>query len=59
VAGALLYTASAFHQAQGWPGKLHGDGRRTALGQALLGGIRHAHRASPLTETMPPMDPAG
>lgn len=57
VASTLLYTADAFHQANGWPGKLHGDGRRTALGQLLLAGLRHPNRARQLTEQMPPMDP--
>lgn len=57
VASTLLYTADAFHQANGWPGKLHGDGRRTALGQLLLAGLRHPNRAKQLTEQMPPMDP--
>ncbi len=58
VASTLLYTADAFHQANGWPGKLHGDGRRTALGQLLLAGLRHPNRAKQLTEEMPPMDAA-
>jgi hypothetical protein len=56
VASTLLYTADAFHQANGWPGKLHGDGRRTALGQLLLAGLRHPNRVRELTEEMPPMD---
>lgn len=57
VASMLLYTADAFHQAQGWPGRLHGDGRRTALGQLFAAGLRHPNRARALTEEMPPMDP--
>lgn len=56
VASTLLYTADAFHQANGWEGKLHGDGRRTALGQMLLAGLLHPNRAKQLTEEMPPMD---
>lgn len=53
----LLYTASAFHQANGWPGRLHGDGRRTELGQRFVANLDHPERITPLTETMPPMDP--
>lgn len=56
VASTLLYTADAFHQANGWDGKIHGDGRRTALGQMLLAGMLHPNRAKRLTEEMPPMD---
>lgn len=56
VASTLLYTADAFHQANGWDGKLHGDGRRTALGQLMLSGLLHPNRAKALTEEMPPMD---
>lgn len=59
VASTLLYTADAFHQANGWEGKLHGDGRRTALGQMLLAGLLHPNRAKQLTEEMPPMDHQG
>ena len=58
VASTLLYTADAFHQANGWEGKLHGDGRRTALGQMFMAGLRHPNRAKQLTEEMPSMDPA-
>lgn len=56
VASTLLYTADAFHQTNGWEGKIHGDGRRTALGQMLLAGLLHPNRAKLLTEQMPPMD---
>jgi len=58
VGTALLYAASAWHQANGWPGKLHADGRRTELGQRFAAGVRHPSRSQPLTETMPPMDGA-
>lgn len=54
----LLYTASAFHHANGWPGRLHGDGRRTELGERLVASLHHPHRVAPLTEQMPPMDPS-
>jgi hypothetical protein len=52
----LLYAAGAFHQANGWPGHLHGDGRRTELGERLVAGLRHPGRFQSLTETMPTMD---
>jgi GNAT superfamily N-acetyltransferase len=58
VGTALLYTASAFHQANGWPGHLRADGRRTELGQRLAAALKHPSRVAPLSETMPPMDPA-
>ena len=58
VASTMLYVADAFHQANGWEGRLHGDGRRTALGQMLAAGLRHPNRARELTEEMPPMDEA-
>lgn len=57
VATALLLTASAFHQAHAWPGKLHADGRRTQLGQRFAAATRFAHRVDELRETMPDMDP--
>lgn len=56
VASTMLYVADAFHQANGWEGRLHGDGRRTALGQMLVAGLRHPNRAKQLTQQMPPMD---
>ena len=58
VGTALLYAASAWHQANGWSGKLHADGRRTELGQRFAAGVRHPSRLQPLNETMPPMDHA-
>jgi hypothetical protein len=54
----LLYVASAFHQANGWPGKLYGDGRRTEMGESFVSTLGHQHRIAPLSEVMPPMDPA-
>lgn len=56
VGTALLYAASAFHQASGWEGRLHGDGRRTDLGEKFVLGLRHPHRISKRTAEMPPMD---
>lgn len=58
VASTLLYAADAFHQANGWTGKLHGDGRRTALGQLFTAALHHPGRIQNLTHEMPPMDPA-
>ncbi len=57
VASTLLYAASAFHQANGWPDYLRSDGRRTDLGDRFAAGTRHPQRFAPLEETMPPMDP--
>lgn len=57
VATALIYAASAFHQFNGWPGRLHADGRRTELGEHLVAGIRHPSRIAVLDKLMPPMDP--
>jgi len=57
VASALLYTADAVHQANGWTGHLHGDSRRTALGQLMIESFRHPQRIALLDRIMPPMDP--
>lgn len=59
LATALVYTASAFHQANGWPGRLHGNGQRTELGERFATTLDHPGRIASLEETMPPMDPAG
>jgi GNAT superfamily N-acetyltransferase len=59
VASVLLYTASALHQANGWPDHLRSDGRRTDLGELFAAGARHPQRIAPLSETMPSMDPTG
>jgi len=56
VGSALLMTASAWHTSNGWPGRLHGDGRRTDLGQKFVAGLRFGDRAAPHSELMPPMD---
>lgn len=56
VGTAILVTADAWHQANGWPGHLHGDGRRTALGEQFLATLRHPQRFVALDQTMPPMD---
>ncbi len=57
LATKLVYAASAYHQHQGWPGRLHSDGRRTHLGERFVAGLRHPSRVAPWTETAPPMDP--
>lgn len=57
VATALIYAASAYHQLHGQPGRLHSDGRRTALGQQLVAGLRHPDRIAELDELIAPMDP--
>jgi GNAT superfamily N-acetyltransferase len=54
----LVYAASAFHQANGWPGRLHGNGQRTELGERFATALDHPGRIAPLEETMPPMDAA-
>jgi GNAT superfamily N-acetyltransferase len=53
---ALLYTADAFHHANGWPGALRSDGRRTDIGERFVAGLRHPHRIRPRDTVMPPMD---
>ena len=57
VGTVLIYAASAFHQFNGWAGRLHSDGRRTHLGEALVTGLRHPDRIARLQQLMPPMDP--
>jgi hypothetical protein len=52
----MIYAASAFHQLHGWPNRLHSDGRRTAMGQQLVAGLRHPARIAPLEHLMAPMD---
>jgi hypothetical protein len=41
----------------GWLGRLHSDGRRTALGEELVAGLRHPDRIAPLAYRMDPLDP--
>ena len=57
-ATAVIYAASAFHQFNGWPGRLHSDGRRTTMGDQLVAGLRHPDRIAALSERMDPMDPS-
>ncbi len=52
----LVYAASAVHQARGWPGALHADGRRTVLGDRLAAELPHPQRVSDLTHRAAPMD---
>ena len=56
IGSMLIYAAGAFHQANGWPGRLHGDGRRTELGERFVAGLRHGQRVADLTEPQPRMD---
>ncbi len=56
IGSALLLAAGAWHQAHGWPGRLHADGRRTDLGQKFAAGQQFAQRIGDLRETMPDMD---
>lgn len=56
VAAKLVRAASAFHLANGWPGRLHDNGRHTDLGDELAASFRSA-RVAALRERMPPMDP--
>ncbi len=60
LATVLLYSASVFHQFNGWPGWLHADGRRTLNGEYLALGLRHPHGFAPLEQLTASMDePAG
>lgn len=60
LATAILYSASAFHQFNGWPGWLHADGRRTLSGEYLAAGLRHPGGYAPLEQLTASMDePAG
>jgi len=52
----LVYAASALHQASGWPGALQADGRRTRLGEQLVGSLPGARRVAPWSIESPPMD---
>jgi hypothetical protein len=58
LATKLVYAASAYHQFQGWPGRLHSDGRRTKLWDRFTAGLRHPSRIAPWTGYSRPMDPA-
>lgn len=58
LATLLLYSASAFRQAHGWPGALRSDGRRTDLGERFVTGLAHPQRIAPWSEKSAPMDPA-
>lgn len=57
LATVMIYTASAYHQHQGWPGRLHSDGRRTQLGVSFVTGLRHPERIAPLEMLLAPMEP--
>lgn len=53
----LVYAASAVHQANGWPGALRADGRRTRVGDRLVGSLPYPQRIDAWTQVSPPMDP--
>lgn len=54
----ILFCADSYHQFNGWPGVIHSDGRRTAMGDALVGAMQFPARIAALMERMAPMDPA-
>lgn len=57
VAYKILFSAGAYHHARRWPGFIHADGRRTALGQRLAVDMPFKQRIAPHSELSPPMDP--
>jgi hypothetical protein len=57
LATALIYAANALQVHNGWPSRLHSDGRRTELGQHLSAGMLFPDRFAALETTSPPMDP--
>ena len=57
VGSSTIYTADAFHQFNGWPGRLKSDGRRTEMGETFIATLRFPQRMEPLRELSPPMDP--
>jgi hypothetical protein len=52
----LLAAANTFNLAKNWPGHLHGDGRRTEMGEFLALTSLFPDRFAPLETRMPPMD---
>ena len=57
VALTLLFAAGCFHQASGWPGAIHADGRRTEMGQRFAESVPYQVRVATHVELSPPMDP--
>lgn len=53
----IISFAGAVHHTFGWPGFMHGDGRRTDLGQSFANDVRRQHLVAPHSELSPPMDP--
>jgi GNAT superfamily N-acetyltransferase len=53
----LLQSAGAFHQAHGWHGVIHSDGRHTRLGDAFASAQWFPQRLPAEVRLMPPMDP--
>ena len=58
LAAKVLRAADAYHQANGWAGRLHADGRRTELGDRLVRSLV-PDRVEEWRVRMPPMDPEG
>jgi GNAT superfamily N-acetyltransferase len=58
IATGLVATAGAFHISKGWSGRVHADGRRTAMGELFVRSLGYRDRIAAMTELMPPMDPA-
>ncbi|MCU1469997.1 MAG: N-acetyltransferase [Glaciihabitans sp.] len=56
LATRISYMANAFHIANNWPGVVHGDGRRTLLGEFFTLSTSWPNRYRPLEIEMPPMD---
>lgn len=56
IGAKMLRAADAYHQACGWAGRLHADGRRTELGNLLVGSVV-PDRVEQWQVRMPPMDP--
>ena len=57
IGSLILFSADAYQQLNGWNGAIHSDGRRTSMGDALVGAMQFPDRIADLTEVSPPMDP--
>lgn len=52
----LIYALDAFYQSNGWPGRVHHEGHRTAMGRDFVVDILHPQRIGTMTHLAPPMD---
>ena len=52
----LLFAAGAFHQAHGWAGSIHSDGRHTQMGDAFAMAQDFPHRIPEDVKIVVPMD---